>query len=111
MIVPFVHARAGAIKEVGPAVAIDVADRQCVALDIPADAIAPQPDFCGNILELPGEGRRQSQLGQEVKSPIAVGLADLKQYGVLAGFQLQYHLGLIRCTGTSHILGQQLLAV
>ena len=52
------HAGAGAVEEVGPAVAVDVADGQRVALDGAADAVAAEADLVGDVLERPGDGVR-----------------------------------------------------
>src|SRR5262249_60707366 len=45
------HPRPGPVQEVGPAVAVNVANRQRVALDRAADAVRPQAHPDRNVLE------------------------------------------------------------
>src|SRR5262249_47827391 len=42
---------AGAVEEIGAAVAVDVGDGQRVTLDIAADAVGAETDLDGNVLE------------------------------------------------------------
>ena len=83
------HAGAGAVEEVGPAVAVHVADGQRVALDRAADAVGAEADRVGHVLERPGDRRRQAVGRLEVERPFAAALADLHQQLVLALLQLE----------------------
>ena len=49
--------RAGAVEEIGPAVAVDVADGQRVALDAAADAVRAEADLRRDVLEPAWAGR------------------------------------------------------
>ena len=52
------HAGAGPVEEIGPAVAVDIAHRQRVALDGAADARAAKADRVRDVLERPGHRLR-----------------------------------------------------
>src|SRR5713226_214342 len=76
------HACAGAVKEIRPAVIIDVGDCESVAFDIAADAVRSQSDLDRDIFEQPAHDLRLLDFCREIKRPLASALANLEQQGV-----------------------------
>ena len=52
LLVQHEHAAARAVEKVGAPVAIDIGEREAVAFQPRREAVAPEPDFVGDILEL-----------------------------------------------------------
>src|SRR5262249_2353968 len=106
------HARAGAVEEVGLAVAVDVADGERVTLDAGGKTVGAEADLSGHIPErLLLRRRRLDLAGLEVERPVAVALADLEEQMVLAGLELERRQVLVRSAAAIRRVGQDLLAV